>query len=264
MDIGTAKPALHEQRLVRHHMIDLVEPSQVYTAALYREEGERVLRRLAAERKPAFVTGGTGFYIQALLDGLALPPVPPDPELRARLRSEAREQGPLALWKRLEHVDPRSAARIHPNNLPRTVRALEVVEKLGGPVPAGKPERMAPALFVGLTMERERLHTVADARVVSQVEAGLLEETRLLLAMGYDPAGPALGGFGYREMVACIDGRLSLADAISAYQTATRRYIRRQMTWFRADSRIHWFDVESDGETEIVEMVRSWFALKEG
>lgn len=264
MDIGTAKPSLEEQAMVPHQMIDLVEPSEVYTAGAYREEGERVLRRLEAERKPAFVAGGTGFYIRALLDGLSLPPVPPDSEFRARLQLEARDIGVAGLWTRLERVDPASAARIHPHNLPRVIRALEVIERLGGPVPRTQSGPERPALFIGLTMARDRLYAVADARVLSQIEAGLVEETQLLLAMGYDPASPALDGFGYREVIAFLDGRLSLAEAIAAYQAATRRYIRRQITWFRADSRIQWFDGEDEQEDRIAELVRDWLQRDAG
>jgi tRNA dimethylallyltransferase len=258
MDIGTAKPTAAERAVVPHRMIDLVEPSEVYTAALYRSEAERVLARLEAERRPAFVVGGTGFYVRALLDGLALPEVAPDPGLRRRLYQEAEIQGAEALWRRLENADPVSAARIHPHNLPRTVRALEVVEKLGGPVPSGSRESRWSALYIGLTMDRERLNAVADARVVAQVNEGLVEETRLLLAMGYDPASPALDGFAYRQMTAHLQGRMTLPEAITDYQAATRRYIRRQRTWFRREPRIRWFDREHADAREISREVRAW------
>ena len=262
MDIGTAKPTPQERVLVSHRMIDLVDPSQVFTAATYREEGERVLHRLAAEGRPAFVAGGTGFYVRALLDGLSLPPVPPDPELRARLRREAATLQSPALWQRLEQVDPASAARIHPNNLPRIIRALEVVETLGGPVPRSRPAPRHDALYIGLTMDRQRLHAIADARVREQVRAGLVEETQLLLTMGYSPAGPALDGFGYREIIAHIGGHLSLEEAIEGYQTATRRYIRRQMTWFRADTRIRWFDAAQSNGARIAATVDEWLEAR--
>lgn len=264
MDIGTAKPSLQERARVPHRMIDLVEPSQAYSVSTYREEGEKVLRRLAAERKPAFVAGGTGFYIRALLDGLSLPQVTPDPDFRAQMRREARDIGAVELWKRLEQVDSASAARIHPHNLPRLIRALEVVNGLGGPVPWLEPGPAHEALFIGLAMDRTRLHAVSDARVDAQIEAGLVDETRHLLVMGYDPTGPALDGFGYREVIAYLDGRLSLPEAIAAYQAATRRYIRRQMTWFRSDDRIQWFDAERNQEDRISELVGDWLARSSG
>jgi tRNA dimethylallyltransferase len=258
MDIGTAKPTPHDQAVLPHWMIDLVEPSEVYTAGRYRAEGERVLRRLAAEGRPAFVAGGTGFYIRALLDGVRLPQVEPDTALRARLREEAEQQGAEALWRRLEEIDPRSAARIHPNNLPRTIRALEVTEKLGAPVPSPAAGRRYPVLYIGVTMDRSRLHGIADRRVLSQVDSGLADETRLLLAMGYDSSSPALDGFGYRQMVAYLEGRSTLDQAIRDYQTATRRYIRRQMTWFRSDPRIRWLDAAESPVDRATALARTW------
>jgi tRNA dimethylallyltransferase len=258
MDIGTAKPSRAEQAQVQHRMIDLVEPSEVYTAGRYRSEATRLLQRLGAEGKAAFVSGGTGFYIRALLSGLSLPHVDPDPDLRLRLREEARARGPEALWSRLRVVDPDSASRIHPRNLPRTIRALEVVQTLGGPVPRGGTGSKRDALYIGLSMDRPRLHRVADARVVKQVSSGLVEETRLLLDMGYDPESPALSGFGYREMIAYLGGRLSLEDAVTAYQIATHRYIRRQMTWFRREPDIVWFDVDQQAEEAIHQRVETW------
>jgi tRNA dimethylallyltransferase len=264
LDIGTAKPDAAERALVPHRMIDLVEPTEVYTAALYREEGQRVLARLEAEDRPAFVAGGTGFYVRALLDGLRLPDVAPDPDLRARLYEEARNQGPRVPWLRLRALDPDSAARVHPNNLSRVVRALEIVENLGSAVPTLSAEPGRPALHIGLSMERSHLHSVADARVLAQVDAGLVEETRLLLAMGYDRSSPALDGFGYRQMVAFLDGNAGLEEAIADYQLATRRYIRRQLTWFRRDSRIQWFDAEGTPVDQISSLVRAWLDTRAG
>lgn len=258
MDVGTAKPSLDEQAAVRHRMIDLVEPSEVYTAGAFRDEGTRVLRRLSADGKPAFVVGGTGFYVRALLDGIPLPSIPPDPVVRRRLKRQAEELGAEGLWGVLQKVDPASAARIHPNNLPRTIRALEVVEVLQGPVPAGEIVSRREALYIGLRTDRHRLYARADARVLSQVHAGLVDETRLLLDMGYNPTSPALDGFGYREAIAHIEGRMSLDAAVDSYQRATRRYIRRQLTWFRADERIQWFDTEEETPGAITEAVGRW------
>jgi tRNA dimethylallyltransferase len=246
MDIGTAKPSRKEQANVRHHMIDLVEPSDTYSARRFREEGRRALAGIGARGRPALVVGGTGFYIRALLDGMSIPGVAPNAKLRERLRQEAAVDGPEALHARLAHLDPVSAQRIHANNLPRMIRALEIVEQLGAPVPGPEARDALPALFLGLTMERSELLSTADERVKSQVRRGLVEETRNLLAMGYSRACPALTGFGYREMIAYLDGRCDLATAVADYQAATRRYIRRQYTWFKADSRIHWLDARAE------------------
>lgn len=261
LNIGTAKPSREEQARVPLYMLDLVEPSQTYSAQLYRDEGRRVLQRLHAAGQVAFVVGGTGFYLRALLDGLALPDVPPNPELRQRLRRDAEAHGGPALHERLREVDAVSAARIHPHNVPRVIRALEIVEHLGQPVPELAPHASVPALHLGLTMERSRLIEIADRRVLAQVEAGLVEETRLLLEMGYPPTAPALDSFGYREMIAYLRQRMTREEAIHAYQVATHRYIRRQLTWFRADPRLIWLDAERAAGAARP-LIADWLALQ--
>lgn len=259
MDIGTAKPSGTERALVPHYMLDVVEPSDTYTAARFRDEAGRVLARTAASGRPALIAGGTGFYVRALLDSLSLPAVPPDPNRRAAYAAEVESLGVQALHRRLEELDPTSAARIHPNNVSRVIRALEIVEETGCPVPAPDAGTAREALYLGLSMERRALHEIADRRVLRQVDAGLVEETRLLLEMGYDPASPALSGFGYREMVAYLSGWCTLAQAIEDYQVATHRYIRRQMTWFRADRRIHWVE-GFDPDAEACRTIDEWLA----
>jgi tRNA dimethylallyltransferase len=259
MDIGTAKPTRSELARVRHHMIDLIQPDELYSAHRFREEGLRVLRGIAARERIAVVAGGTGFYLRALLDGMAVPAVPPNEALREELRQVARSHGSQTLHARLAETDPVSARRIHPHNLPRLVRALEIVQTLGEPVPAGSPTDALPALHLGLTMDRSALHAAADARVLQQIEWGMVDETRDLLAMGYASNSVALSGLGYREMVAYLDGRSSLDQAVAEYGAATRRYIRRQYTWFNGDKRIRWFDVRTENG-DIMETVHDYIA----
>jgi tRNA dimethylallyltransferase len=260
MDIGTAKPTPSEQAIARHHMIDLVEPSDTYSAQRFREEGLRVLRGIAATGRPALVAGGTGFYIRALIDGMVLPPVPPDHAYRADLRALAAADGAEVIHARLASSDPASAARIHPRNVPRVIRALEIVRAIGGPVPVQPSAGAIPALFVGLSLDRAELDAIADARVLAQMEAGLLRETETLLAMGYSPESVALSGFGYRELIAYLRGDWSLDEAIAGYQSATRRYIRRQLTWFRAERRITWFHPRNDIDA-VSERVAAYLAM---
>ncbi|MBV9281137.1 MAG: tRNA (adenosine(37)-N6)-dimethylallyltransferase MiaA [Chloroflexi bacterium] len=271
MDIGTAKPTREERVRARHFMIDLIEPNRRYSAKEYRDEGRRVLRRIAARGRIALVVGGTGFYVRALLDGIMLPDAPPNHGLRARLREEAERSGPETLHRRLRELDPASAARVHPNNVVRVIRALEVIDCLGGPVPTaaagvtpdvpGPPTgEQIPALYLGLSMNRERLRRAADRRVTAQVAAGLVEETRLLLTMGYGLDCPPMQGFGYRHMAAYLEGRCGLQDAVQEYQTATHQYIRRQMTWFRADSRNQWLVGESDAVLTARRLIEEWIA----
>lgn len=260
MDIGTAKPSPAEQESVRHHMIDLISPDETYSAQRFRVDANRVMRRLAAANVPAFVAGGTGFYLRALLDGVMIPNVPPNHLFREELRRLVEVEGAGALHDRLREQDPSSANRIHPNNVPRLIRALEIVQGLGGPVPVPDLGIRASALYVGLTRNRDTLYALADHRVIQQIQAGLVEETRLLLAMRYSPKLPALQGFGYKQMVSYLQGEVALSEAASSYQAATRAYIRRQMTWFRADSRIQWLDAADDPITRTIELIRPWLA----
>jgi len=259
MDVGTAKPTVEERTAVRHYMLDLATPNETYSAQRFQAEGRAVLRRLAAQGRIALVVGGTGFYVRALLDGMVLPRVAPDSALRTRLRLEAERDGTLALHRRLAGIDPSSAERIHPNNLPRLIRALEINEVGGVPVPAAA-SRPIPALYVGLRMEREQLRRRAMARVRSQVAGGLVEETRLLLEMGYDPSGPALSGLGYRQMIDYLQGKCPLEDAIRDYVLATTRYIRRQMTWFNADDGVRWLDADDEPLNAIRQLIEQYLA----
>jgi tRNA dimethylallyltransferase len=264
MDIGTAKPSAAERSAVTHHLIDVVTPADVYSAQLFRQEGLQVLRRLAAQQRPALVVGGTGFYLRALLDGDLFPAVPPNHPLRAALAQEAAERGPQALHDRLAQLDPASASRVHANNLPRVIRALEIVDALGGPVPPSTTQHAVAALWLGLTQEPSRLGRTADRRAWQQIKNGLVEEVRLLLAMGYSAESPALQGFGYREMISYLRGELSLGQALAGYQLAQRQFIRRQMTWFRANRSIHWLDVEGDVEGEARSLIDDWLSSHVG
>jgi tRNA dimethylallyltransferase len=258
MDIGTDKPIWRDQMEVRHHMIDVASPDDTYSAQRFAEEGRRILRRLAAKQRLALVVGGTGFYVRALLDGIELPRVPPDPEIRETLRREAAELGPQELHRRLAERDPASAARIHSRNLPRVIRALEITERTGRPVPPLSAADTVPALYIGLLRDRRELWKIADRRALDQLRAGLPEETRLLLAMGYSPDLPSMQGFGYRQMVAYLKGEVLLTEALAQYRAAQHKYIRRQMTWFRADERIVWFDAGSNAEESAQRLARDW------
>lgn len=258
MDIGTDKPSWEDRAAITHHLLDVVSPADGYSAQRFGDEGGRVLRRLAAERRPAFVVGGTGFYVRSLLDGRSLPSVPPDEAFRAALRAEANRGGPEILHRRLARVDPESAARIHPTNLPRVIRALEIVAKSGKPVPPQVHGPPVPALRLGIEMDRDQVRERADRRIVEQMEHGMLTETRLLLEMGYDPASPALQGFGYRQLVAYLEGRCSLDRAVGEYHTATHRFIRRQLTWFRADARILWLPAGENLERRAMDAIRDY------
>src|SRR5947209_13584632 len=258
MDIGTDKVSKDHRGRVPHHLIDVAAPDEPYSAQRFASEARAVIRRLGAQGRPAILAGGTGFYVRTLLDVPALPPVEPNPELRSRLYREAEEHGGESLHARLAELDPASSARIHPHNLPRLVRALEIVESTGAPVPVAGAVEAFPALRLGLEIDRGQLRHIVDDRIHRQIRAGLAEETRLLLHMGYDPDLPALQGFGYREMVQYLQGELPLDVAVARYKMATHQYVRRQLTWFRADERIHWLQVGDRLDSDALVLAQEW------
>ncbi|MDR5709004.1 MAG: tRNA (adenosine(37)-N6)-dimethylallyltransferase MiaA [Armatimonadota bacterium] len=243
MDIGTAKPSPQLRARVPHHLLDVVEPHEVFTVQRFQQLARETIARIRARDRVPMLVGGTGLYVRAVLDGLRIPPVPPDWELRRRLEEEEHRQ-PGVLFRRLREVDPESAARIHPTNLRRLIRALEIWHHLGVPpsqVRARGPEE--PSLRVGLTMDRRMLYARIDRRIDEQLQAGFVEEVRRLLAGGVPPSAPALQALGYREIAAHLHGEMSLAEAISRWRRNTRRYARRQLIWFRADPQVQWLDV---------------------
>ncbi|MGI8826858.1 MAG: tRNA (adenosine(37)-N6)-dimethylallyltransferase MiaA [Chloroflexota bacterium] len=260
MDIGTDKPTASDRARVPHYMLDLVAPDDTYSVRRYQLEARRVLRRSVFRKRVSLVVGGTGFYVQALLDDVALPAVAPNRELRERLTLEAEKCGAAALHERLRTLDPRSAHRVHTNNIPRIIRALEVIDALGAPVPELEIRSAVPALYLGVHMNRSSLYEIADRRVKEQFDGGLVEETEYLLRMGYDASLPSLDGFGYREAAGYLSGKLSMAGAVAQYQAATHRYIRRQMTWFGRDKRVRWIESGPDAPSTAAALIRDWLA----
>ncbi|MCL4873503.1 tRNA (adenosine(37)-N6)-dimethylallyltransferase MiaA [bacterium] len=260
MDIGTAKPAEDEVAGVAHHLISVVDPSEEYTAARFREDALRKIREINGRGKRAVIAGGTGLYIKALTQGLFEGPEA-DRELRRGLLEEAEKKGRAALHEKLREVDPVSASRIHPNNLHRVVRALEVYSLSKRPISEFQQEHsfaQAPfeTLKIGLSMEREELYAAIDRRVEMMAEAGLLEETRRLLSMGYHSGLKPMRGLGYKEMTAFIEGEYGLDEAVRLIKRNTRHYAKRQMTWFRKDPEIRWF--KPGDKTCIIGLVRGF------
>ncbi len=245
MDIATAKPTADERARVPHHLLDMIWPDESYTLAEYQRYAQAAITAIQARGRLPLLVGGTGLYIRAVVDGLAIPEVPPQPELRAELEAEASAYGPAALVERLQHVDPDSAARIDPANIRRLVRALEVSLVTGTPFSAQQGSRPTPyttALMLGLSMERAALHARADARIAEMLRGGLVEETRGLVERGYAWTLPSMSSLGYREIGAYLRGEMSLDEAVERFEYVTHAYIRRQMTWFRTDTRIQWLD----------------------
>ena len=249
MDVGTAKPP-PASRSVPYHLIDVADPGQPFSAALYQSLARAAIDDIASRGHPAIVCGGTGLYVRAALDDLRFPAGEQISKHRRELDALAAEVGPEALHERLARLDPESAALIHPNNVRRTVRALEMAEE--GVSYASQAAGLAhrrpyyPATFLGLQMPRERLYERIDDRVDAMIEGGLLEEVRSLLAAGFRQALTAQQAIGYKEFVPVLEEGASLEEAVEAVKQATRRYAKRQLTWFRADPRVHWIDLYGD------------------
>jgi len=244
LDIGTAKPTLEERRLVPHHLIDVVSPPEPYDAARYGREARQIVARLHQQGILPLVVGGTGLYLKALLHGLF--DTPPVPEaLRRRLRQELHDLGLPALYERLLKIDPLTARRLHPQDTYRILRALEVLEATGQPLAALQAAHRFPAspyrtLKLGLTLPREELYERINLRVEAMLAQGWLTEVEGLLSR-YPPDLKPLNSLGYRHLVAYLLGRLSFPAAVAAIKRDTRRYAKRQLTWFRADPEIIWF-----------------------
>lgn len=246
MDIGTAKASAGEQKQVPHHLIDVVEPDQEFTAADFAEQGREIVRDIHKRGALPLVVGGTGLYIRALTEGLLDAPGA-DPELRARLHAEEVRDGRGTLYVRLKRLDPEAAACIHPNNTVRIVRALEVHLLTGRTISELQRrhafgDRPFRTLKIGLYLEREVLFERIDRRVRQMVESGLFAEVAKLLVKGYTSNSKAMRTLGYAESVQYLQGVVSREEAVALIQRNTRRYAKRQLTWFRSDPEIIWVD----------------------
>ena len=237
MDIGTAKPTAEERARVPHHLIDVVDAGARYDVLQYQRDGRAALADIRARGRVALVVGGTGLYVRALLDGLDLASLPHDPDVRARLDA----LDPVTLLDRLRAIDPDAAARVDPRNRRRLVRYLEVATIAGGPVPRVRGASVA-ALRIGLRPPREVLVTAIERRVREMVDAGVVDETRALATRGVDPRLPSMTAHGYVHWAALLRGEIDLETAIFRTARDVRAYSRRQMTWFRRDTAIRWFD----------------------
>lgn len=252
LDIGTAKPTPEEQARVRHHMVDIVDPDRPYDAARYAADAERVIRKLHARGRIPIIAGGTGLYIKALIYGL-FDAHPPEPECRRRLEALADRRGNAYLHAELAACDPDAAQRIHVNDRFRIIRALETYRTTGRTISALRAAhrfatpRLA-AFKLGLTLPREALYARIDRRVDRMVADGLLEEVRSLLAQGYGADLKAMQSIGYRHMTAYIRGEVDWPETLRLLKRDTRRYAKRQFTWFKADPAIVWIRPEALAE----------------
>jgi tRNA dimethylallyltransferase len=262
MDIGTAKPTLDDQKKVRHHLIDLVTPDQPFHAALYRTLGRKTIDQLFENEKPIWIVGGTGLYIKTLTQGLFSSPKI-DPRVREKLRGEAKEKGRDALYERLKRVDSQTALHLHPNDLFRVIRALEVFDSTGVPISFYREqhrfgERPYVTLKMGLEMNRGMLFRRIEERVDEMLEKGLLGEVAGLMEMGYGRELKPMQSLGYKQMVQFLLKEIGWEEAVRRMKRDTRHYAKRQWTWFKADPEVRWWDESTDRRKIFLEIRSFW------
>lgn len=260
MNIGTAKPTPEQQAQVRHHLIDVVNPDQDFDAAEYCRRGREIIAGLHSRGIAPLVVGGTGLYIKALLHGL-VKEGRQDQVIRRGLRQELAAAGLPPLYARLQRLDPQTAARIHPHDAFRILRALEVITLTGQPLSRwqaahGFQDRPYRVLKIGLNLPRPELYGRINSRVEEMLGQGLLSEVEALLNC-YDPGLKPFQALGYRHLIAYLRGKLSWETTIDQLQRDTRRYAKRQLTWFKADSEIRW--LEPDYWPPARELLREFF-----
>jgi tRNA dimethylallyltransferase len=254
MDIGTAKPAPAELARVPHHLVDVADPDETWSLAMFQRAAQAAIAEIHARGRLPFLVGGTGQYIRAVTEAWEIPEVAPDFRMREALEKWAQEVGPDGLHRRLAEVDPEAAERIDPRNLRRTVRALEVILRTGKRFSAQKSRGESPyrVLQLGLTRPRPELYARIDARIEAMLEAGLLDEVRGLLAAGYAPDLPSMSAIGYRQMVQVLQGEITLEEAVTLMKRLTRQFVRRQANWFKPDDpNIHWFRAGAGAAAEM-------------
>lgn len=243
MDIGTAKLTVAERAGVPHHLLDVLDVTETASVAAYQRQARAVIEQLRAAGRTPVLVGGSGLYVQAVVDELEFPGT--DAALRARLEAELAECGPAVLHERLARVDPAAAAIILPGNGRRIVRALEVIELTGRPfpaqLPAGRPARY-DAVLLAVDRDTAELDTRIARRVARMFAAGLVDETRALTAQGLRDGRTAARVLGYQQVLAALDGDGDLIGAAVSTVAATRRFVRRQRSWFRRDRRMQWLD----------------------
>lgn len=247
MDIGTAKPSRHDMERVRHHLIDVCTPDEPMTVARYCRIANEAYQDITARGRHAIIAGGTGLYIDALTRGFLFPDTDADHALRQELYLKAAEEGGTeALHEELAAEDPTAASRIHRNDARRIIRALEVLRKTGRPISqlqAEAPEASGiPAVFYGLHADRKLIVGRIERRVDEMMSTGLLNEVRELIRQGYGNCKVAMQAIGYKELIAHLEGSCSLEVAVSKIKAETRKYSKRQMTWFRRNKEIRWLD----------------------
>ncbi len=260
MDIGTAKPSLEERARVPHYLIDIANPDEIWSLAIFQQKATDIIAGIHARGKLPFLVGGTGQYMRAVTEGWSPPEVEPDSRLRGVLEGLGEIRGVYWLHASLRRLDPNSAQKIDARNIRRTVRALEVILTTGKPFSKQRGQITSPfnLLTIGLNRSREELYQRVDARIDEMFADGFVDEARALLDKGYSPDLPSMSAIGYRECIQVIKGQISEEQAKVEMRRATRIFIRRQANWFKEDDPdIHWFEAGDEIVVdEIEELIR--------
>lgn len=244
MDIGTAKPGPDMLSAIPHHLIDILTPDQIYNAGMFAEDADRIIQDLHSNGKTPVLVGGTGLYLRALINGIIdVPEI--SGEIRNRVRNLASEQGVLECYRQLKEMDPKSAELLHPNDISRVSRALEVFWETGSSIKDFQEkhrfrQQRYEVYYVGTRWPRDILYERINKRVHIMVDQGLIAETKGLMEMGYNEYLPSMNSIGYKQSVAFLKGEMSEEEMIADIQQKSRHYAKKQLTWYKKDSNIHW------------------------
>ncbi len=261
MDIGTAKPTIEQRKRIPHHLIDVANPDEPWSLAVFQREANRAIKEIFQAHHQPILVGGTGQFVHAVTEGWKIPAAHPDPQLREALNRWAVELGGVGLHARLAIVDPEAARSIDPSNVRRTIRALEVVFSTGRQFSGQriKGDKLFDTLMIGLTRPRPELYQRIDERIDNMIASGFIDEVRHLLDLGYAPGLPTLSAIGYGEIGAYLQGNVSLDEAILLIKRRTRVFVRRQANWFKQDdSHIRWLTVDEGTVDELERIVVEW------
>ncbi len=269
LDIGTAKPSAAERTAVRHHLLDVVEPVEEFSLAEYQKLAFDAVRDIWARGKIPFLVGGSGLYLKAVTEGYDIPAVPPDHEFRKSMHEKARLEGASAVHGELLEADKVTAQRLHPNDLRRVVRALEVTRATGRPfsefyrIPEIHP--LHPEILkIGLCLPRGELYRRIESRVDAMISGGFVEEVKFLMEKGFREALLKIKVLGYGDLIEHLDGAGSLENAVDMIKRHTRQFAKRQLTWFRADRGIRWIDSDTTAREEAGKIILEYIKTARG
>lgn len=259
LDIGTAKITLEEMNGVAHYLIDCYEPNESYSASQFQDDATRAIEKIVSKGKLPIVVGGTGLYIEGLLQDMHFGGVGSDNlAIREALQLAFEMHGIAPLYAKLQQHDPKAAEKISPTNPRRVIRALEVIEQTGQLFSQQETTDKYDALVIALTCDREILYSRINQRVDSMIDQGLLEETQWLLSLGLDEQATSMKAIGYKELFPYFRGELDLQTCVDRLKQNSRRYAKRQLTWFRNRMTVRWFDIFEDNKEDLMKEVESW------